>query len=237
MIQVAYDFPADRISGPDWFDSNCYDIVATVPLGASVADFRLMLQNLLAERFKLSVHRGVKQVSGYALEVAKGGPKLPKSKDAAATASAVLDQDTGKANPKRDEALQYMATRTPAFRAMVAIDKDGFPVPQPGNPIYPPGAAFGVTIAVNGSYRSTALNQDMPALATFLGNLAGARAEDRTGLTGKYDARLEYVVKTDEPGPGIFDAIEQQLGLKLAPAKVPVEILVVDHAEKIPAEN
>jgi len=40
-----------------------------------------------------------------------------------------------------------------------------------------------------------------------------------------------------EPGTGIFDAVQSQLGLKLTPAKVPVETLVIDHLEKVPAEN
>jgi uncharacterized protein (TIGR03435 family) len=76
VIQVAYDFPIDRISGPDWLFDDVITIVATVPVGTSVSDFRLMVQSLLAERFQLTTHRATKQVSGYALEVAKNGPKL-----------------------------------------------------------------------------------------------------------------------------------------------------------------
>jgi len=75
MLQVAYDIPADRISRPEWLDSEHYNIVATVPTGTSVGDFRLMVQNLLAERFKLVAHRETKEVSGYALEIGKIGAK------------------------------------------------------------------------------------------------------------------------------------------------------------------
>lgn len=248
MIQVAYDFPLDNISGPEWLNTTGYDIVASVPPGASVSDFRLMLQNLLAERFKLAVHRGTKEVSGYVLEIAKRGPKIAKSPDAATRVAAAFDDDA-KPNPKRDEALQYMATRTAAFNALVAIDENGFPAPRAGNPYYPPGAAFEVTIVVNGRYRSTKLNAPIPEIAAFLGRLAGAPAEDRTGLTGNYDMHLEFVpdpapgtpapdpAVAAEPGPGVLDAVQQQLGLKLTPGKVPVETLVVDHAERVPAEN
>jgi uncharacterized protein (TIGR03435 family) len=106
-----------------------------------------------------------------------------------------------------------------------------------------------VTIAVNGWYRSTKLNATAPQIATFLGGLAGAQAEDHTGLTGTYDVHLEYVPRpsgglgdasatvASEPGPDVLDAVQTQLGLKLTPRKVPVETLVVDHVEKVPTEN
>ena len=64
VIQVAFDLPIDRISGPDWLFEDVVTIVATVPAGTSVGDFRLMVQSLLAERFKLKVHRETRQVSG-----------------------------------------------------------------------------------------------------------------------------------------------------------------------------
>jgi uncharacterized protein (TIGR03435 family) len=244
MIQVAYDFPADRISGPASLDTAHYDIVATVPMGTSVDDFKRMVQNLLAERFNLTVHRGAKDVSGYALEVAKNGLKITKSKDLATLTAALLDDDK-KPNPKRDEAVQYMATRTQAFNALVSIDENGFPAPRPGNPYYPPGAGFEVTIVVNGRYRSTKLNASMPQIATFLGGLAGMPAQDQTGLAGIYDVHLEYLPRPSgdaptvaaDPGPDVLDAVQQQLGLKLTPQKVPVEILIVDHVEKLPTAN
>jgi uncharacterized protein (TIGR03435 family) len=79
---------------------------------------------------------------------------------------------------------------------------------------------------------------------------------DKTGLTGKYDFRLEYsndgtmaspvpmpvmagVVRTEsEPsGPTIFKALQDQLGLKLESGKAPMEVVVIDKAEKAPIEN
>ena len=122
MIQVAYDFPADRISGPDWLNTQRYDIVATVPMGTSADDFKLMVQNLLAERFKLTVHRGTKEVSGYALEIGRTGAKITQSPT---VPKEEIPADDGKPNPKRAEALQYMATRTEAFNALVSIDQNG----------------------------------------------------------------------------------------------------------------
>jgi len=236
ILQVAYDFPADRISAPEWLDKQHYDIVATVPMGTSVGDFKLMVQNLLAERFKLAVHRQTKQVSGYALEIGRTGAKITQSPVDLKEETAA---DDGKPSPRRAEALQYMATRTEAFNALASIDENGFAIPRPGNPMYPPGAGFAVTIVVNGRFRATALNQPMSGIADFLGNILGSPVQDQTGLTGKYDLRIEYVPPSPDadPGPDIRDAIQRQLGLRLVPKKVPVETLVIDHAEKLPTEN
>src|SRR6202035_4610307 len=111
-----------------------------------------------------------------------------------------------------------------------------------------PGAGFSATIAVNGKNRASVLNGGAKAIADYLGNAIGSPVVDRTGLAGIYDVHLEYVPDpsgtepraagpaASEPGTGIFDAIQSQLGLKLTPRKVPVETLVIDHVEKVPTE-
>ena len=62
---------------------------------------------------------------------------------------------------------------------------------------------------------------------------------DRTGLGGTYDIALKFATADDPDSnlPDIFTAVQEQLGLKLVPQKVPVEILVIDHVDKIPTEN
>ena len=64
---------------------------------------------------------------------------------------------------------------------------------------------------------------------------------DQTGLTGRYDFKLHYTsdeVHSTDPDapPGLFTAVQEQLGLKFEPAKAPVEVLVIDHIEQ-PSEN
>ena len=74
----AYGIPDDReyaLVGPDWLTTEHYDIQATFPGGAQ-ADVRKMTQTLVAERFKLQLHREMRQMPIYALVVAKGGPKI-----------------------------------------------------------------------------------------------------------------------------------------------------------------
>jgi uncharacterized protein (TIGR03435 family) len=78
-IRFAYDIPSDvQIDGPDWIKSYLflYDIIAKGAPGSSRADLQLMMRTLLAERFKLVVHNGQKEMSYYALVTAKNGPKM-----------------------------------------------------------------------------------------------------------------------------------------------------------------
>jgi uncharacterized protein (TIGR03435 family) len=76
LIQAAYGVRDYQFSGPDWLAGIRYDIVAKPPEGYTHAQFQALMQGLLAERFRLAVHRESKQVAGYALVVAKGGPKM-----------------------------------------------------------------------------------------------------------------------------------------------------------------
>jgi uncharacterized protein (TIGR03435 family) len=107
--------------------------------------------------------------------------------------------------------------------------RDGEPIPPPN---FPPGAAAMMT---NGT------------LASFAGQLApvaGRPVLDKTGMTGRFhifvtyaSARAAAAGDASDPGPDLFTAIQDQLGLKLEPQKGPVEFLVIDSAEKIPEEN
>ena len=61
LVQRAYGVELDQVSGPPWIREEWYDVKAKIPAGTSMADFRLMLQHLLAERFHLVVHREARQ--------------------------------------------------------------------------------------------------------------------------------------------------------------------------------
>jgi uncharacterized protein (TIGR03435 family) len=78
-ILYAYNIPDDRdyaISGPSWLQSETFDVAAKWTGEPNRDQQQLMLQNLLADRFKLQLHKQTRQASGYALVVAKGGPKI-----------------------------------------------------------------------------------------------------------------------------------------------------------------
>jgi len=77
LIQQAYDVKDFQITGgPGWVNSERYDIIAKAETSAKPEQIKLMLQSLLAERFKLVIHRDTKELPVYALVVAKNGPKL-----------------------------------------------------------------------------------------------------------------------------------------------------------------
>jgi hypothetical protein len=78
-IQWAYGLSGFQISGPGWLGSDRFDITAKVASPAKDDQLRLMLQSLLAERFKLSLHRDQKEQQVYVLTVSKGGPKFHES--------------------------------------------------------------------------------------------------------------------------------------------------------------
>jgi uncharacterized protein (TIGR03435 family) len=81
MVSYAYRIPKWRISGTIPGSDHIFAIDATTRAGATDAQIRLMFQSLLAERFKMMTHRVSKEGNGYALTVAKGGPKIREAKD------------------------------------------------------------------------------------------------------------------------------------------------------------
>ncbi|MBZ5601510.1 MAG: TIGR03435 family protein [Acidobacteriia bacterium] len=77
LIEIAYDVRKPQVSGgPNWLDSEGFDIEAKSARSLSGPQMRLMLQSLLADRFKLTLHRETREQPVYDLVVAKGGPKL-----------------------------------------------------------------------------------------------------------------------------------------------------------------
>ena len=74
-LAQAYNVQRYQVSGPDWIDTDRFDIQAKIPEGKR-AQVPEMLQNLLADRFGLKIHRETKELPVYALVVAKGGPKF-----------------------------------------------------------------------------------------------------------------------------------------------------------------
>ena len=86
----AYGIPDDReyaLVGPDWLTNERFDIQATFPAGTQPQQVRQMTQTLLAERFKLALHRETRQLPIYVLVVGKNGPKIHAVEDGQARTS------------------------------------------------------------------------------------------------------------------------------------------------------
>jgi uncharacterized protein (TIGR03435 family) len=243
VLMNAYGVKDFQISGPGWLDSERYDIVAKVPRGATKEQSKVMMQNLLAERFKLTLHREKKDLPMYALVVGKNGPKLKESVEDPAVAAAMREPTVG---------------------------KDGFPVMPPGLGGRGSTAMMAAMTGYVGG-RMTA-SGTMASLAEMLSSRLDLPVTDMTGLTGKYDYTLSFSLEglggmklpfgiampplpppSGAPPPGeggtgmpaasapdspdLFTALQEQLGLKLEQRKGPVEVLVIDHVEKIPTQN
>jgi uncharacterized protein (TIGR03435 family) len=84
LILNAYGIPDDQgyaLAGPDWLTTESFDIQATFPADTPLPQIRLMIQALLAERFKLTLHREKRQLPIYTLVVTKNGPKIHAVED------------------------------------------------------------------------------------------------------------------------------------------------------------
>jgi uncharacterized protein (TIGR03435 family) len=139
---------------------------------------------------------------------------------------------------ERFKLVTHTETRElPIYQLVVA--KGGAKLkPNPG------GDSFGIdrnSIHVQGGDDSLAI------LADKLADAVGRVVVNNTGLTGQFDMRLKWWpddqpppmlngAPVPNPPPDIYTAIQEQLGLKLEPAKGPVPVLVIDHVER-PSEN
>ncbi len=206
VLLAAYDVKNYQLVGPDWLETLRFDITAGIPEGATEEQFKAMLRDLLATRFKMTIHRESKELPIYALLVARNGAKI-KPQDGTSTDAEQI------AGMQRDEG------------------KDGFPV------LSLPTAGL-VIETRNGRARVTAKDVPIEKLADLLSGQVGRPVFDRTGLAGNYSFVLYFTPESGEGAePFVFTALQQQLGLRLEARKGPVELLVIDHAEKVPTEN
>lgn len=79
LVVLAYSVQPYQVTGPAWMESVCFDVTAKYPPETKYPDRWLMLRTLLEDRFHLAVHHETRDMSGYALVVAKGGFKLKPS--------------------------------------------------------------------------------------------------------------------------------------------------------------
>jgi anti-sigma B factor antagonist len=198
---------------PDWMKSTRYDITAKVPEGATPQPYHAMLRNLLAERFQMETHWESKEMAAYELVIAKGGPRL---KDSIGPFVESAEEPTG------------------PFRR----DEDGFVITGRPHPVF-------MSQVAGGLQKFAAQYESMDELAKRLASLLAKPVFNETGLTGRYDYTLTFSrihMPQHSPPDGVAGTplegvIQSQLGLKLVPRQRSVQILVIDHAEKIPNAN
>ncbi|MEO8368986.1 MAG: TIGR03435 family protein [Candidatus Solibacter sp.] len=242
LIREAYNLKNYQLPNFNVSDGNRYDIAAKIPAGSSKEQVRTMLQNLLAERFKLTYHLEKKEMQVYDLVLGKNGVKMKVSPPE---------------EPPPTAAAGGPASPPPPLdgpRQSPPMGPDGFPVMAARR------NSSSISMMGNGGTRVSTNDATMQAITMFLSNQLGRPVTDNTGLTGKYDYVLTFsregmegmggpsitltgvvggVAGAPPPSdaPTIFAAVQEQLGLKLEQKKGSVDIFIVDHVEKNPVEN
>jgi uncharacterized protein (TIGR03435 family) len=221
LVQFAYRRPNGRLflnnqifGGPRWLDTERFDVQGKVE-GRSVAFEQLtaMLRTLLEDRFHLKTHRETREAPVYALVHLKNSTALKLSDDQ---------------TPVVNNGLR----RVP-----------GPNEPQPRGTLIPSRSSDG-NVVLNGAA------VPMSSLVNAFEGYVDRSVIDATNLQGLFDLRLEFSrplsTSPDAASPGapgaasvpdlsapvLFTAIQEQLGLKLESRKGPVEILVIDQAER-----
>ena len=200
LVEVAYGVHPRQIAGaPEWVSSDKFDLVG-VPDAAgepNAAQWLLMMQKMLADRFKLAFHHEKREISAYVLSVAKNGPK----------------------NLTRSDS---------------------------NNPL-PSGLEF---IPASSGFLLPARNTTIGQFAQMMQQVVLDRpVVDKTGIAGRFDFQLTFTPDESEfnghppqlppqtnSSPGLFEALQQQLGMKLTAEKVTVDVLVIDRVAK-PSAN
>ncbi len=235
LVINAYNVKDFQILGPGWLDSadetTRLTVDATMPPDTTKEQLRVMLQNLLAERFKLAIHREARDLPKYSLTVAKNGPKMKESAEY---------------HPPKDGAPPL----PPGGRRTESYDMYGFP------PVQMPAQGGTWSWLINGRCRLGGERATMQDLVNeLMKSHLRSLVTDDTGLKAKYDFTLTYSrprieeppgdmpewvanpPELPEPLPDLPGAVQSQLGLKLEAKKGPAEVIVIDHIEKKPTEN
>ena len=240
VIRQAYQVKDYQISGPDWLESQRFDINAKVPDGAPKEQIPQMLQNMLAERFKLSLHREKKELPAYAMVVAKGGPKLKESDPAAQPNFGPDGPPPPPPAAGRGGAPQF----PPGARGMLMMRGPGHLAGK--------GLKMGAFSDMLSRFVDRPIVDETGLAGEYDFQLdwtpePGEGGAFRFGPPGG-DGPQQHAAGEGAPpagaappelaaAPPLQVAIQQQMGLKLDAKKLPIEILVIDHAEKAPTEN
>jgi uncharacterized protein (TIGR03435 family) len=264
LLQQAFRVKMFQVAAPDWARESRWDILAKLPDGASQDQIPEMLQALLADRFKLVVHRENKELPVYELVVAKGGAKMKASVDPPDPADAPANGAFG-----------FFGGPPPGPPPAGGPGRGPNDGPGRGNAEFT-SPQFG-TMKISGSPQEGRIHLDaskvsMAGLADMLTGMTDRPVFDKTGLSGNYQVALDLSLdemmggmaraqgfgfgpggpggpggrggpggaQTDgasDPSGGTVFASLAKLGLKLDARKAPVETIVVDHLEKGPTEN
>ena len=221
LIHIAYGFDADKVvGGPNWLEMDRFDLVAKVPPDTSEEAQKLMLQSLLADRFKLVVHKENRPLPTYALTAGK----KPQLKQAEGSEEAGCRPQAGSRSAPGEGGIVMMSTNVNGAATTISLGP-------------------GMTIQYN------CRNITMAAFAEGLRGMIGASLGpnpilDETGMKGVWNFDLKWSLQligliTADTGDriSIFEAVDKQLGLKLEERQVPTPVIVVAGVNEKPSAN
>jgi len=209
MIHEAYPTQTRELVGaPDWVRDDRYDVEAKAGGETTREQLSVMLQALLAERFKLAIHTETRDRPVFALTVARSDGRLPP----------------GLIRSKID------------CEALNAARRAGRPLegPTPANGAPPCAWSMSASTSIELRFGGLPLSR----LSDALGRPDGRVVIDKTGLSGNYEFTLRYSSETNPAVDtlSLFPALEEQLGLKLVPDRAQLPVLVLDRIER-PTDN
>jgi len=208
--------------GADWVRSERYTIDAVADGAADAATMSgPMLQDLLERRFKLKVHVETEQIPAWALIVAPGGLKM---KEGTCTPA-----ETRSAGPTTSTADMARRNLEAARRGANTAGRCGSFEARGGQNLLLVGAGAGVP-ALGGILGSPVVDKTGIASTTRFNYVLEFAPDERT--TGPMARPATTEPSTVPRAPDLFTALEQQLGLRLEPAKAPREFIVIDHVER-----
>ncbi|MEP6715233.1 MAG: TIGR03435 family protein [Terriglobia bacterium] len=224
LIRTAYGFDADKVvGGPSWIEMDRFDVIAKVPADVPPETRKLMQQALLADRFKLVIHKENRPLPTFALVVGK----KPQLKEADGTG------DTG--------------CRIPSAPASAPGEGTGYMMMTMNTN----GAATTFSLGPGMTVQYVCRNITLAAFAEGLRGMMGAAGTlgpnpilDETGLKGSWNFDVKWSLQMSGVPREItadritvFDAVEKQLGLKLETRQAPTPVIVVDSVNRKPSEN
>jgi len=265
LVRTAYDVKDYQVTAPEWMATARFDVEAKYSPDIPKEKVPQMLQALLAERFHLTVHREKKELPAYALVVGKNGPKLKESEETLAPPPTDAAGGPGASSANNTAATVALGSALGGGRAPVVFNmKDGkmdvkeiqkmmggrgmFMLPGHTVANKTTMAAFADMLSRQ-TDRPVVDETGLTAKYDFTLEFTpenGAGGPVRFGMggdlpsgsgSGASSSGTEMKMPDAPSGPPLAAALQQQLGLKLEPKKLPLDIVVVDHAEKVPTEN
>jgi uncharacterized protein (TIGR03435 family) len=254
LLEQAYNVKSYQIEGPSWLDSDGYNVMARVPQGVPASQVPVMFQALLAERFQVNLHRETRTLPAYELNIAKDGPKL-KEVDPGEVAAYRATHEAARAGREAPTSVPATGGRgrgasTTAGARPMAMGTMAVRVSQGGGRT----DHFKMSMPDFANFLSNQLSRpvvDQTALTgvydielTYLADESDPlqmqlrQAMAAAGAIGRADSTSPTTdADASSPIPTLFQALQQTLGLKLNSKKAPVEILVIESANRVPTQN